>query len=270
MDRREQAMSSVNAIAATIVVVVSLLLPPVAYTIVAYAHLVAVMETEDEIHGAAVSAAISAAPQLWTFQEVRFTELLSRTDAHAHPRPTNCYGSSTIKAHSSQRWEESPAWPIITRKVTVFDAGRPVGRLEVAAIPAQHHVEYRFAGRARPRARCRVLCHSPCHPRARNTTGQRGAASARCGTLLRQHRSQGINGRFARRHDPRRRERAGRRVQSAFHRHVWAPARIAGGGTGRTGACVWWRRASAIRRRSRRGSNISTTIRRSLATTGSN
>lgn len=119
-----------NAIAATIVVVVSLLLPPVAYSIAAYSHLLAVMETEDEIHGAAVSEAISAAPQLWTFQEVRFAELLARSGVHTHP------ADQLLRLVDNEdklvaAVGESPAWSIITRKATVFDAGRPVGRLQV-------------------------------------------------------------------------------------------------------------------------------------------
>lgn len=130
MERREQTMSLVNAIAATIVVVLSLLLPPVVYALVAYTNLVAAMDAEEQIQGWSVNAAISAAPQLWTFQEARFTELLSRhsTSGQAADQLIRLVDNKgTLVAAVG----EVPAWPIITRMIAVFDAGRPVGRLEI-------------------------------------------------------------------------------------------------------------------------------------------
>ncbi len=77
MERFAKALSPFTSAVAFVVAALLLLLPPVSYGIFAHLNLSARMEREIAIRGQVVNQAIQVAPQLWTFQEVRFKELLS-------------------------------------------------------------------------------------------------------------------------------------------------------------------------------------------------
>ena len=125
----QRAISSLNTIAAVAVSVVFLLLPPASYGIVAYIDLVGQMEREVDLAGQVIGRAIVTAPRLWTFQEVRFTELLSRQPATLEKALLAIFDSKDALVASVGK---PPAWPVVVREVSLYDSGVVVGRLEIA------------------------------------------------------------------------------------------------------------------------------------------
>ncbi len=128
MERFAKALSPFTSAVAFVVAALLLLLPPVSYGIFAHLNLSARMEREIAIRGQVVNQAIQVAPQLWTFQEVRFKELLS-------PQPYQLEsGLLTIfeaKGNIVASVGDAPAWPAIKRARPLYDAGTVVGRLEL-------------------------------------------------------------------------------------------------------------------------------------------
>lgn len=120
------ATSSLSSLAAFVVSVLLLLLPPVSYGLVAYLNVVAQMDRELELDSRAVNVVIATAPQLWAYQEIRFTELLTRQSQLERGRIAILDDKGGLVVAVGP----PPAAPVLTRKTPLFDAGLVVGQLE--------------------------------------------------------------------------------------------------------------------------------------------
>lgn len=109
----------------------SLLVPPGVYSIVTYSDLIASMESQAQIDAAAINfEIIGKTPRLWMFQEVRLKELMS------HRIAEEALAKEFLRVIDSNEKVVAAvgilqAWPVVARSLTLFDAGRPVGRLEI-------------------------------------------------------------------------------------------------------------------------------------------
>lgn len=131
MPRIESIVSPLNAIAAAVMVVLSLLMPPGVYCIVEYSTLVAAMQSQAQLDATAINIEIiNKLPQLWTFQEMRLKELMS------HRLSDGTLDNQFLRIVDSNNEVVAAVgnpkpWPVIVESRPLFDAGQRVGRLEI-------------------------------------------------------------------------------------------------------------------------------------------
>ena len=126
---RQGFISSFNTIAAVVVSVVFLLLPAASYGVVTYINLVAQMAREVELRGQVINQAIATAPQLWTYQEVRLGELLSRQPYKLESGLLSIFDD---QGRLVVAVGQPPDQPVVAREVPLFDAGAAAGRLAIS------------------------------------------------------------------------------------------------------------------------------------------
>ena len=102
--------------------------PPAVYFALSWQALRISLEKEAETDAHKVSLFVAANPLMWQFDEVRLNGLLGDDIASGSP----IAGSSTISAGSSRSdaLRDLP-WPVVSRSHPVWDAGSPVGRMEI-------------------------------------------------------------------------------------------------------------------------------------------
>ncbi len=105
------------------------LLVPGGYLLLSARHTEGIMAAEAEVVAHEVTAAVSANPDLWRFEQVRLEELLRRRLGGGEPagrRVLDAAGQVVVEAVDPL----DP--PVIWRAAPVLDAGAVVGRVEVA------------------------------------------------------------------------------------------------------------------------------------------
>jgi diguanylate cyclase (GGDEF)-like protein/PAS domain S-box-containing protein len=124
------AILPLNTIAALVVVIGSLLLPPGVYGYVAYSTLVADMDGDLHVAAGQVETVIAQAPQLWKFQDIRIREMMSRNipeEDRGHELMRLLDGENNVVAAAGA----APRTPIVRRSTELYESGRAVGRLEL-------------------------------------------------------------------------------------------------------------------------------------------
>lgn len=117
------------SIAARVLTAAVVVLPPAIYFAVSYQHTAGVVEAEAEINARIVSRVISANPDLWQYEQVRFSEYLGRrTAAGDAERRRVLDGRGAVVAESTDPLPR----PWLIRSVPLFDAGVRVGTIEVS------------------------------------------------------------------------------------------------------------------------------------------
>lgn len=104
-------------------------LPPSIYFAVSYVYTAGVLETEAEINARIVTRIVSANPDLWQYEHIRFSEYLSRRPAHGDAERRRVLDATGIVVAEST---DAVPTPGLTRSVPLFDAGLRVGTLEVS------------------------------------------------------------------------------------------------------------------------------------------
>ena len=111
----------------TVSVVIALALPLTYFTI-SYTALVAAQQTKAEIKAELVSHLVSAAPDLWRFQEHRLGELLVRLPVALEEERARIIDTADVVIVDTG----TPlARPVLRHSVPLFDAGAVVGRVEL-------------------------------------------------------------------------------------------------------------------------------------------
>lgn len=124
----DKFVSAANRVAGIVTVVMAMVLPPLGYFILGYNRMATEMETRAAIKAEIVSQVAARAPETWIFEDHRLQELLAR-----HSQPLEDEWSRILDARNNLVAEagERPAPPVLSRAAMVFDAGQPVGRLEI-------------------------------------------------------------------------------------------------------------------------------------------
>lgn len=125
----ERKLTLLTAFAAIVALLV-FVLPPFAYLALKYQHEEAVVSVETRVNARVVSELINTNPELWIFEQLRLIELLSfRTGSVGVSESRTVFDmNDNVVAQS----ESDVATPVIRSTQLLFDAGRPVGRLEIA------------------------------------------------------------------------------------------------------------------------------------------
>ncbi len=103
---------------------------PTGYFLLSYQYMAGSLEAEAEFSSRAITQLIGSNPTMWEFEQVRLNEALARP---GHGRETEQDTRRVINKKGqtvAERREETPT-PAMTRSRLLYDAGVPVGRLEV-------------------------------------------------------------------------------------------------------------------------------------------
>ncbi len=120
--------SVISWVAGTIAAIVVILLPA-GYFGLRHGVLSAAVQARAEINAEDVSRIISSNPELWMFQSSRLIEVITLHTAETSGESVQIFDA---RAGTVAQTNAVPAWPALTRSVTLFDAGTPVGRLQVS------------------------------------------------------------------------------------------------------------------------------------------
>lgn len=127
--RPRKKLAVLHFIAASIAAMI-FLVPPAFFFAVEYRYEEASVNIETEINARIVGQLINANPELWMFEELRLTELLSRrssTGNRMEIRRVVGLSGSVVAEHRN-----SIAPPFINARAPLFDAGREVGYLHIS------------------------------------------------------------------------------------------------------------------------------------------
>lgn len=116
-------------IAGVVALSVALLMPLVYYTL-SYQYLIGGMEAEAEVTAAFVTRLINANPDLWKFEQSRMEELLSQRRQIDHTEVRRVYDLEGVLL-AQNRSSLNP--PLISRRTTLLESGKPAGSLEIQA-----------------------------------------------------------------------------------------------------------------------------------------
>lgn len=115
-------------IAAAMAALSACIMPAVAFSL-GYGVYAARLETKARVKAEQIEHLILAAPALWTFQEVRLASLLTQAPGALDEERAEILALDGTRVATLG---DTPGWPAIRREATLFDAGRPVGRLVLA------------------------------------------------------------------------------------------------------------------------------------------
>jgi signal transduction histidine kinase len=113
---------------AVILTAAAVVLPPAIYLVLSYSHVTGALEAEAEINARLVGRIIGMNPELWQFEELRLTEVLSR-----RPRSGSAEQRRVLDASGGQVAASGDPLPppLIRRSAPLLDAGMPVGSIEI-------------------------------------------------------------------------------------------------------------------------------------------
>jgi diguanylate cyclase (GGDEF)-like protein/PAS domain S-box-containing protein len=104
------------------------LIGPVAYFFISYQFIAGSLETEAELDADTISQLISRNPNLWTYEQLRLGEVLSRRHvSHVETRRI-VDGGNRVVAASSNVLDS----PVIVRSADLLDSGVTVARVEIS------------------------------------------------------------------------------------------------------------------------------------------
>ncbi len=122
-------LASIVSLAATVLTAAFVTMPPTIFFAVEYERTAGALQAEAEINSRIISQIVSDNPELWQYEQVRFSEYLARrptTGERERRRVVDAGGA--LVAESA---DPLPA-PRMTRSVPLFDAGVPVARIEIS------------------------------------------------------------------------------------------------------------------------------------------
>ncbi len=112
-----------------IMVFVLVIVIPIGYFSLSRQHIVGSLESEAEMNAQIISQIIGADADMWQFEQVRLGEYLSRRPRKGHAETRRILAvNGAVIAESADVLQR----PVIVRNVSLFDAGHPVGSLEIA------------------------------------------------------------------------------------------------------------------------------------------
>jgi signal transduction histidine kinase len=120
--------STITRIAGVIAVVIAASMPTL-YFVTSYRQEAAVLSAEAEINARIATEVVNSSPVMWRFQREQLDEFLRlhRWSGALETRRIIDNDGKTI-AESAEKL----LWPVLTRSAELFDAGVPVGRLEMS------------------------------------------------------------------------------------------------------------------------------------------
>jgi PAS domain S-box-containing protein len=117
------------SLAAVVLTAAAVVLPPAIYFALSYERTAGALQTEAEINSRLISPIISANPDLWQYEELRLSEYLGRRPEMGAPeRRRVLVGRGAVVTERNDAVEK----PWLTRSASLFDAGVPVGRIEIS------------------------------------------------------------------------------------------------------------------------------------------
>ncbi|NTV13359.1 MAG: two-component sensor histidine kinase [Desulfobulbaceae bacterium] len=102
---------------------------PAGYFLAAYNHIAGQLESEVEVDAFFISRQVSANPLLWQYEVIRLQDLLERKSTL---RGSEHRGVFDREGRLLADTTGQSAWPAVTRRHAVQDAGEDVGRVEVS------------------------------------------------------------------------------------------------------------------------------------------
>jgi two-component system cell cycle sensor histidine kinase/response regulator CckA len=117
-----------TAVLAGIIGLIFAVAPPAAYFALSWQSLRVSLEKDAEINANKISLFVASNPLMWHFDEVRLKGLLEGDNARAIPERRIVHDLRGIVAMSHP--VDLP-WPVASRSHPVWDAGTPVGRMEI-------------------------------------------------------------------------------------------------------------------------------------------
>ncbi len=116
------------SIAGSLLTALAVVLPPVIYFGLSWQHAAGSLEAEAEINSVAITRIISANPDLWTYEEARLAEFLSRRPRHRDAERRRVLDlEGRVVAETADRLD----WPTVVRALPLLDSGVVVGRIEI-------------------------------------------------------------------------------------------------------------------------------------------
>ena len=128
MIKRQTVKQIISGYSCFVIVTIVLALP-LTYLLISWQHLDGTIGTEAEITARIISQVISSNPDLWEYEDVRIQEYLSRRPEQGVPemrRIVNGWNKTVAEVA-----DETP-WPVLMRAAVLYDAGSPVGRIEIS------------------------------------------------------------------------------------------------------------------------------------------
>lgn len=124
----EGLVSIVSRVAFSVALIVTIALPLV-YWSVAYRGLSTTLVFKTKVKATALSALVTANPDLWMYQEHRLSELLTK---HPLPLETESAQIYDLRGDLIAKGGETPASPVLSRSTPLYDSGRAVGRVDMS------------------------------------------------------------------------------------------------------------------------------------------
>ena len=116
------------SIAGGVLTALAVLLPPSIYFGLSYQYAAGSLEAEAEFNSVAITGIISANPNLWVYEQVRLSELLARRPRHHDAERRSILD---LDGHLVAESADTVPEPSLVSSLPLFDAGRPVGRIEI-------------------------------------------------------------------------------------------------------------------------------------------
>ncbi|MFA6147695.1 MAG: ATP-binding protein [bacterium] len=123
-----KAFPRYTAVLAGIIGLIFAVAPPAAYFALSWQSLRVSLEKEAEINAQKISLFVAANPLMWQFDEIRLKNILEGDNVRAIPEVRIVHDLRGIVATSD---DGEPPWPVASRSYPVWDAGTPVGRMEI-------------------------------------------------------------------------------------------------------------------------------------------
>lgn len=124
-----KTLAALTYLALAIALAISVV-PPLFLFAVEYRYEQAAVDVEAEINARIVGQIIRGNPELWTFEQLRLEELLSRRSERGNPSEIrSVYAADKVPVAQSK---DAIARPHITGKAGLYDSGRRVGHMEVS------------------------------------------------------------------------------------------------------------------------------------------
>lgn len=116
------------SVAGSLLTALAVVLPPVIYFGLSWQHAAGSLEAEAEINSVAITRFISANPDLWTYEEARLAEFLSRRPRHRDAERRRVLDlEGRVVAETTDQFD----WPTVVRGLPLLDSGVVVGRIEI-------------------------------------------------------------------------------------------------------------------------------------------
>jgi signal transduction histidine kinase/CheY-like chemotaxis protein len=129
MTPRARAIARTMTGTAGIVSTLLVIALPATYFVVSYQYVNGALDTQAEVNAHATAQIVVANPTMWTFEQVRFAELLERRSSADVPEARRILDAKgQVVAESA----DALAWPVASRRHPVYDSGGAVGEFEVA------------------------------------------------------------------------------------------------------------------------------------------